>query len=156
LVQAALPPPDAEDTFLRSKLDLSERSRHLEAYKLHHDLLRIRRTDPVIAAAARKRPEGAVISHHAFVLRYAGNAGDDRLLVINLGRDLDLTPVPEPLLAPPKGGRWETQWSSEAVGYGGLGTRPLRPHSTWHIPGEAAVLLRSEIRPTDDAPDDDR
>lgn len=155
-VQAALPHPDAEDTFMRSKLDLSERSRHAEAYALHRDLLAIRRTDPVIAAAAGRRPEGAVIAPHAFVLRYAGNAGNDRLLIVNLGSDLDLTPVPEPLLAPPTGRHWEPQWSSEAVAYGGQGTPPLRPHSTWHIPAEAAVLLRAQIGPPDDAPDDDR
>ena len=155
-VQAVLPPPDAEDTFMRSKLDLSERSRHAEAYALHRDLLAIRQTDPVIAAAARRRPEGAVIAQQAFLLRYAGDAGNDRLLIVNLGSDLDLAPAPEPLLAPPAGRHWEPQWSSEAVAYGGQGTPPLRPHSTWHIPGEAAVLLRSQIGPPDDAPDDDR
>ncbi|MCA1562827.1 MAG: DUF3459 domain-containing protein [Acidobacteria bacterium] len=155
-VQAALPAPDAVDTFMRSKLDLSERGRHVEAYRLHCDLLAIRRTDPVIAEAARRRPEGAVIAHDAFVLRYAGNAGDDRLLIVNLGAELDLSPAPEPLLAPPSGRHWQLQWSSEALEYGGQGTPPIRPHAIWHIPGEGAVLLRSEIGPPAGAPDDDR
>jgi maltooligosyltrehalose trehalohydrolase len=52
--------------------------------------------------------------------------------------------VPEPLLAPPAGSRWALQWSSEAPKYGGGGTAPVRPHSYLHIPGEAAILLRSE------------
>jgi maltooligosyltrehalose trehalohydrolase len=91
-----------------------------------------------------------VIASDAFVLRYQGGADGDRLLVVNLGCDLDLRPVPEPLLAPPCGTRWELLWSSESPRYGGSGTPPLRPHSHLHVPGESAVLLRSEAGPIDD------
>ena len=69
------------------------------------------------------------------MLRYQGGGDGDRLLVVNLGCDLDLTPVPEPLLAPPADSRWVVQWSSEAPGYGGGGTPPVRPHSYVHMPG---------------------
>jgi maltooligosyltrehalose trehalohydrolase len=74
------------------------------------------------------------------VLRYFGEA-DDRLLVVNLGCDLDLAPSSEPLLAPPRGARWASLWSSESPRYGGQGTPPLETTSKWHIPGEAAVLV---------------
>jgi maltooligosyltrehalose trehalohydrolase len=143
-VQAALPNPDDEETFLKCKLDPDERERNAGAYRLHRDLLEIRRTDAAIAAGCVRRPDGAVLTADAFVLRFDGGGAEDRLLLVNLGRDLELTPIPEPLLAPPEGCRWRLGWSSEHVAYGGLGESPLHPHPTWRIPGEAALLLEPE------------
>src|SRR4029453_9735814 len=140
----ALPSPSDEATFQRSKLDHGERDRHADAFALHRDLLQLRHTDPVIRRAGEKRPEGAVVDTGAFILRYQGGVDGDRLLVVNLGCDLDLLPLPAPLLAPPAGCRWVVQWSSASVRYGGQGTPPLRPHSQLHLPGESALLLRSE------------
>jgi maltooligosyltrehalose trehalohydrolase len=75
------------------------------------------------------------------VLRYFGG-GEDYLLVVNLGCDLNLGVAPEPLLAPPGPDGWSLVWSSESVSYGGNGTPPLHSESEWRIPGEAAVLLK--------------
>ena len=141
-VQAAIPDPDDESAFRRCKLDPAERSTNAPIYNLHRDLLRIRRTDEVLGAADTDL-DGAVLSSESFVIRYMSGAGD-RLLIVNLGPDLELSPVPEPLVAPPAGQRWCLQWSSEAVAYGGLGRAPLHPHPSWHIPGEAAVFLRPQ------------
>ena len=87
---------------------------------------------------------------NAFVLRYFEEAGDDRLLLINLGRDLHFNPAPEPLLAPPEGQRWDLVWSSEDVRYGGCGTPRLDGKENWRIPGEAAVFLRPTQAPDQD------
>jgi maltooligosyltrehalose trehalohydrolase len=85
-----------------------------------------------------------VLGPDAFVLRFFGGEADgDRLLLVNLGCDLDSSPRPEPLLAPPSGMHWTLVWTSEAVPYGGQGTPPLRVHSTLYLPGESAVLLKS-------------
>jgi maltooligosyltrehalose trehalohydrolase len=150
-VFAALPEAVSEEGFTRSILDHGERERHAGVYALHRDLLHLRRDDVVLRAAQCRRPDGAVLAAGAFLLRYQGPAADgDRLLIVNLGCDLDLRPVPEPLLAPPGGCRWELQWSSEAVRYGGHGTPPLRIHSHLHVPGESAVLLRSAPGPVED------
>ena len=73
---------------------------------------------------------------------------------MNLGGDLDLRPVPEPLLAPPAGCRWQLLWSSEAPAYGGGGTPPVRPHSHLHLPSAAAILLGSEPGAIEDDHDD--
>jgi maltooligosyltrehalose trehalohydrolase len=142
-VQAALPDPVDIETFRRCKLDFAERQSNASAYRMHRDLLEIRRTDDTISRAARRTVDGAVLSPDSFVLRYRGESGGDRVLIVNLGPDLELAPVPEPLLAPPAGLRWELQWSSESVAYGGLGRASLSPHPSWHIPGETAVLLRA-------------
>jgi maltooligosyltrehalose trehalohydrolase len=151
----ALPSPVAEATFERCRLDLSERERHVESMALHADLLALRRSDPVIARAGRHRVDGATIAPEAFVLRYFGGDDGDRLLVVNLGCDLELAQAPEPLLAPPAGACWRLQWSSESVRYGGNGTAPLHSDAEWHIPGETAVLLIPDECPAEDADNDD-
>jgi maltooligosyltrehalose trehalohydrolase len=147
-VGPALPSPVDETTFQRCQLDQTERTTHAEAYALHADLLRLRRTDPAIARP--ERVDGAVLSPEAFVLRFFGGPGRDRLLVANLGPQAALSPIPEPLLAPPAGRRWQLAWSSESVKYGGQGTPPLRPHPEWQLAPESAVLFSAE---PDDAAD---
>ena len=135
--------PGDPSTFERCKLDHSERKTHHEIYDLHRDLLKLRREQSVFRAQKKRGIDGAVLSPEAFVLRYFGEDGDDRLLLVNLGIDLHLNPAPEPLLAPPDHSEWETLWSSEDPKYGGLGTSPLDTEENWRIPGHAAVLLNS-------------
>jgi maltooligosyltrehalose trehalohydrolase len=141
--QAALPDPTSRLTFERSKLDPAERERHGEAYALHVDLLRLRREDPVFRARGAGKVDGAVLGPEALALRFfdADAQPCDRLLCLNLGRDLALPTLAEPLLAPPKGARWTLLWSSEAVRYGGGGTRELDPAAGWFVPGHAAVVF---------------
>ena len=122
-MQARLRDPADPETFARSKLDLSERQRHAGMSALHRDLLRLRHEDPVFQAQRRGGLDGAVLGPEALVLRFFGAQADDRLLVVNLGRDLPLQPASEPLLAPPKGMVWKTLWSSEDPRYDGGGTR---------------------------------
>jgi maltooligosyltrehalose trehalohydrolase len=86
------------------------------------------------------RIDGAVLTDTAMVLRYFGQE-EHLLLILNLGADLDLTPAPEPLLAPPGPDQWSVIWSSESIAYGGQGTPSLWPEPRWRILGEAAVLL---------------
>jgi maltooligosyltrehalose trehalohydrolase len=147
-VGSALPSPVARETFDRCKLDQGERRTHAEAYALHADLLRLRRADRVIIDP--DRVDGAVLAHDAFALRLFGGEAGDRLLIVNLGRDLALSPIPEPLLAPPAGRQWRLVWSSEAVRYGGHGTPPLRPHPEWRLAAESAVLFSAEAQSDDD------
>jgi maltooligosyltrehalose trehalohydrolase len=138
--------PNDPKTFERSKLDHSERERHAEVYALHCDLLRLRRTDPVINSQRKGSFDGAVLSQHAFVLRFFGERGNDRLLLFNFGLDLHLNPAPEPLLAPPEGKLWEMLFSTEDPAYGGSGTPPLETEKNWRIPGYAAVVMKPEAR----------
>ena len=140
-MQGRFADPTDPQTFKRCKLDMSECRRHAHAYALHRDLLNLRRKDPVFHAQRPLGVDGAVLGQAAFVLRFFDARGDDRLLVINFGRDLRLDPSPEPLLAPPKDSVWEVLWSSEDPDYGGDGTPPLDTEENWRIPGEAAVAL---------------
>jgi maltooligosyltrehalose trehalohydrolase len=139
-MQACLADPGDPKTFEHCKLDFSERERHAAIYALHRDLLQLRRTDPVFYSPRHRGVDGAVLAAHAFVLRFFGE-GEDRLLLVNFGRDLHLDPAPEPLLAPPQDQSWRILWSTEDVRYGGNGTPAVEDDDGWHIPGEAAVAL---------------
>jgi maltooligosyltrehalose trehalohydrolase len=132
--------PDARNTFERCKLDLSERDTHHAAVALHRDLLKLRREDPVFSAERADGLDGAVIGPEAFVLRFFSADGDDRLLVVNLGRALEAT-MAEPLLAPPQSAAWRVAWSSEAPRYGGDGTPEVDWTLRWKLPGHVAVVL---------------
>jgi maltooligosyltrehalose trehalohydrolase len=137
--EAGLPNPGELATFERCKLDMSEREKHAEAYALHRDLLKLRREDPVFRA--QTRVDGAVLGPEAFVLRFFGGGGDDRLLIVNFAVELPLAVMAEPLLAPPPGKRWQKIWSTEEPAYGGSGMPPLETRENWVLPGRAAAVL---------------
>ncbi|WP_114952673.1 malto-oligosyltrehalose trehalohydrolase [Sphingosinicella terrae] len=147
LAEVDLPAPHDRATFERCRLDHGERERgaHAKGLRMHRDLLRIRREDKVLRIRERRQLDGAVIGAEALLLRWFGERGDDRLLLVNLGRDYDLPTVAEPLLAPPEDRDWSLVWSSENPAYGGRGTvRPQSEDGSWHIAGHSALLLRAD------------
>jgi maltooligosyltrehalose trehalohydrolase len=139
-----IPDPSAPETFAACRLDHAEREAHPEVYALHRDLLALRRSDPVLRQQGAGGLDGAVLGGDAFVLRYTGRDASDRLVVVNLGPDLDLDPIPEPLLAPPAEGPWSVAWSSEAAAYGGRGVVPLPPDGGWALPAECTLFLKPD------------
>ena len=134
--------PGNPTTFQKCKLDFAERDQHAALYAMHKDLIRMRRQDPVFRMQGRSGLDGAVLGAEAFVLRYFGGDGDDRLLLVNLGRDVHLDPAPEPLLAPPEGQEWMLAWSTEEIRYGGSGTYAPDTEENWRLPGHAALVMR--------------
>ncbi|MGA7260720.1 MAG: malto-oligosyltrehalose trehalohydrolase [Stellaceae bacterium] len=139
-MRAELADPGDIDTFRRSVIDLGDRQRHASIYALHRDLLELRRTDPVLG----QRPcriDGAALTDEAWMLRFFSQSGADRLLIVNLGRDLLLGPAPEPLLAPIEGQAWRLLWSSEAPVYGGSGGPAQDAVGDWLISGQSATVL---------------
>ncbi len=150
-IQAQLTDPADRQTFERSKLDLTERQKNAPIYALHRDLIRLRREDKALRAPKRGEFDGAVLGAGVFVLRYFSTEGD-RLLVVNLGRDYQLDPAPEPLLAPPEGMKWKITWTSDDPRYGGIGTPALDTIENWRIPGQTTVLLTPAEGPADTIP----
>jgi maltooligosyltrehalose trehalohydrolase len=134
--------PASFETFESSRLDHSEVRQHAGIYALHRDLLRLRREDPVISRQGEDGLDGAVLSPDCFLVRFfsAGHL-EDRILLVNLGVDLEFRPAPEPLLAPPPSRQWTRLWSTDDSEYGGCGTPPVEPDEGSRIPGRAAVLL---------------
>ena len=132
--------PSDRNTYETCKLDWNERTQHEEAWRLHHDLLKLRRTDPVFAAQDKSKLHGAVIGPEQFLLRWLDADGADRLLIVNLGRDFAWHPASEPLIAAPLHKRWQLMFSSEDELYGGSGTAMLNTKD-WYLPGHAAIVL---------------
>ena len=139
--QAQVPDPASEDTFRRSKLDAAEREKQHRIYRFHQELLSLRREDPVIGAQRRDSLDGAVLGPEALVVRFFGEAGDDRLLVLNWGQDLQYSPAPEPLLAAPSGRLWRLLWSSDHPDYGGAGILNPCSGGEWHLPAGSATVF---------------
>jgi maltooligosyltrehalose trehalohydrolase len=148
-VRSRLPRPDDPATFQKCKLDFTEREKHAEIYQLHRDLLCLRRNDPVLNTRNAGRIAAATIGADALLLRWIAKTGDDRLLLVNFGRDLHYEPAPQPLLAPPRNRAWQMLWSSENPTYGGTGTPAVDTPQGWKLPGEAAVLLCSGAKVDD-------
>lgn len=133
--------PHDRSTFTRCTLDREERRRNSHLVALHRDLLKLRRDDPVFRAQRSDWIHGAVLGPEAFVVRFFAEPQGDRLILVNLGRALTLRPNPEPLLAPPRSGRWEMLWCSDDPKYLGPGCPPIRTAGSWNIPGHCAVVM---------------
>ena len=139
------PDPGDASTFERSKLDNAPRSSDHPAWRMHRDLIKLRREDPVFQAQQKGAVDGAVLAADTFVLRFFGGAHGDRLLLINLGLDRYLDAEPEPLLAPPQSADWKLLWSSENPIYGGGGIPALKTNDNWRIPGHGALVMTSAL-----------
>ena len=148
-MMSCLQDPCAKETFEASKLDWTDAERNNRILDLHRDLLQIRREDPVFSSWKRGEYDAAILTDRALVIRRFSDDHGDRLLIVNLDRDLHLNPAPEPLLAPEEGRWWEVLLSTEDPKYGGCGTAIPDTDENWRIPGNAALLLKSVIRPAD-------
>jgi maltooligosyltrehalose trehalohydrolase len=136
--------PGKEGTFAKCKLDWRERAQNSTMLALHRDLLALRRSDPTVRSQGQWGLDGAVLGTEALIMRLFGEReSEDRLLIVNIGRDQQLVPAPEPLLAPPEGTRWCALWSSEDPRYGGQGMPPPDSDEGWELRGESAVLLEA-------------
>ena len=142
----AVDPGDAS-TFDRSKLDHALRQPGNPVWRMHRDLIKLRREDPVFQAQQKGAVDGAVLAADTFLIRFFGGAEGDRLVLINFGLDLHLDPSPEPLLAPPEGAAWKLIWSSENPAYGGGGTPALETDDNLKIPGHATFVMTSAMPP---------
>ena len=152
-VRECMPLPHDQTTFERSRLNWDEWDAHVDSRHLHADLIALRRADRAFNQQARGSVDGAVLEAEAFALRYATpDAADERLVLVNLGRDLVTSSFAEPLLAPPQGHRWRVSWSSESPRYGGCGT-PDVLQSGWRIPGHTALVLKPEREDVGDRAD---
>jgi maltooligosyltrehalose trehalohydrolase len=139
--QSAIDDPASLSTFEKCKLDFAERAEHADIYRFHRDVLALRRTDPVFRAQRRGSVDGAVLGPNAFVLRFFGGAEGDRLVIVNLGKQIDGTSIAEPLLAPPAEGSWRECFNSEDVQYSGAGAPPLAIDQGFGLPAECTLVL---------------
>jgi maltooligosyltrehalose trehalohydrolase len=143
-MQERLPAPHDPATWARCRLDWGEWESGAPPVRLHRDLLALRRSEP---AFRQQRPfalDGAVLGPEVLALRYhTDQPAHDRLLLVNIGVDVTVPSIAEPLVAPPPGHYgWGVQWSSEHPDYGGLGTPDVVNSEGWRVPGHSAIVLQ--------------
>jgi maltooligosyltrehalose trehalohydrolase len=138
-----LPKPGDAEVFQRLKLDDDERAADSKLYRLHRDLLRVRRDDDVLrrVGTADVVVESSAPSAHVLLVRYVASDAH-RLLIVNLADD-HLSPMNDPLYAPPPSSSWVVEWSSENPAYGGCGEAPFVAAGRWLIRGGSATLLKA-------------
>jgi maltooligosyltrehalose trehalohydrolase len=129
----------------RCIVDFSERDERRAIYDLHRDLLTLRRNDVIFYRQRNDLLDGTSFDAERLALRYFGDAGDDRLLIVNFGPDHFMTPVPHPLVAPPRGRRWEVLWTTEHPRYGATSLPEVVFTEGLRLPAESAIVFRAVI-----------
>ncbi len=144
-MQDRLPTPSDRSTFESSKLERRGAPEHEPVLRLHRDLLTLRRADPVLAelGTAAVNVEASALTDDVLVLRYQRSDGASRLLVFNLGTELRLPLMNDPLLAAPVDQDWHAVWSSDRPDYGGPGVVDFLHDVPWRIPGRSATFCEA-------------
>lgn len=132
--------------FARSTLPAVATARDAHIDALYRRLLAMRRDDGTLGQAARS-VHGATRGPHVLLLRFCGTTpAADRLLVINLSHDVNLAPLPQPLVAPPDGHEWQMLFCSEALEFGGSGAARCEPPTHVVATGHAATVFAPRVR----------
>ena len=143
-----MPVPADIATFERSKLNWTDRQNNDHIVALYRDLLRLRRDHVAFASQPSVKDaclDGSCLSNTALVLRYLTDwTEDERLLIVNFGRDVEVNSFADPLLAPPEEAQWELAWSSEDFAYGGGGIRPFDLQRRWTLPADSALVFSAK------------
>jgi maltooligosyltrehalose trehalohydrolase len=142
--RAAIPDPQAESTFLASKLRLGEREHNAGIVALYRDLLTLRRNDAVLASGDRRATRAAPIGVHAIAL-HRRRGDDHRVLIANFGAELTVDTDAVEHLAGLRDREWTPLLSTADAIYGGSGDAPLVERTSAGprlvVPARAAVLF---------------
>jgi maltooligosyltrehalose trehalohydrolase len=136
---ALRPPGTSLDECGACRLDHDLTADQQRVWTMTRDLLALRRSD---FSGTHTSRAGATLSDRVLLLRHRGEGpAAERLLVINLGPDMNLAGIAEPLLAPPEHRQWAVRWSSEERRYGGSGVAVSAPPDRLFATGHAATVF---------------
>jgi maltooligosyltrehalose trehalohydrolase len=142
-LRESIPDPQAEETFLRSRLDWEERDRqpHSGILALYRTLLEMRRTHPALRARSRGSMRVEPIGPGALAIRRAG--GDATLLVVvNLKGEMRVDLCGSDVTVPADGRHWRYLLSTEEARFGGDGNwGTLEADGSLHLSVPGAVLF---------------
>lgn len=141
------PQPHRQEYFQRSCLDHSQRYTHASIYRLHKDLISLRKRDGVLKQQDVTKLEWTPVGHEALAYRFFSDEEGDRLLVLNLGRDI--APVdyhPNPLLVPPKDCYWKLLLATESSIYGGEGVNDPDAQGEWIFLSESGYFFTARSK----------
>ena len=116
----SIPDPQAESTFLASKLRLDERERHEGIYALYKTLLKMRREDGVLRHNDRQKTHASAISAEIVAVhRWWGT--EQRLLIANFGPEVQLAVRDIEAFAPMYERPWKLLCATTEREFGGTG-----------------------------------
>jgi len=141
-----IPDPQAEQTFLRSRLDWSEREHppHAGVLALYRKLLALRTTHPALRRHTRESFSVTAFGEGALALRRRGADGEELLLVACLAGELTVPLASHAVSAPPAGRVWGLTLATEEVRFGGSGGwGRLETDGVLQLPGPGAVVLHA-------------
>jgi maltooligosyltrehalose trehalohydrolase len=130
--------PLARSTFEGCRLHRRPEDGDTPSWTLHRDLLALRLA---LRTAPARQVDASAPTPDLLLMRRM-NPLDDYLIVVNLGTDIDIAPLADPLVAPPADADWHLVWSSEHADYGGSGA-PALERDRWIIAGHSTAVLSS-------------
>ncbi len=141
-MRETIPDPQAETTFLASKLGWSEVETHAGTLALYRELLRLRRADPVLSVNDRNRSNAFAASAQIVVV-HRWNGDDHRVLVANAGQSVAMPCAWLERVEGGPGDTWELLLSTDEARFGGEGREPvIEPnHRTLTMPPRTAMLF---------------
>ena len=140
----SIPDPQAEATFLASKLDLGERRSNAPIYRLYQELLALRRGDLVLSTGDRAGTRTFAVGAQIIVVhRWSGTA--HRVLVANFGAAASLPLDETQGLEATAGADWRLLLSTANERFGGNGREAglcgSEPHRHLRVPARSAAIF---------------
>ena len=146
-MRAKIPDPQAERTFLDSKLRWDERGRepHRGILELHRALLRLRRNEPALRTPSRKGFSVDAVGEKTLAIRRSAESGETILAVIHFGEALKLDLGAGTATRSAPAARWAPVLWTEEERFGGTGPGEIAgPDGTMLVmSGPGAVVLRA-------------
>ena len=138
-LRETIPDPQAEATFLGSRLRLEERHRHAGIHRLYRDLLHRRLVDPVQRHNDRTRTRAVALGADLLAV-HRWWQGEHRLLLANLGaaRTIDLADIPDL-----PGLDWQVSLATSDPEFDGSGDPVTLDRHTVSVPARTALILAS-------------
>ncbi len=145
--QREIPDPQAEQTFFDSKLNFAERREGVgeQIYRLHRELLALRRTDEVVGRCDRDDMT-AIAANESLLLVHMRRGGEERLIVANAGVGIDATPAATSVRRDLVSRQWEKVLSTDERRFGGSDDQVRFDARLVSLPPYSVVLLRAKRR----------
>lgn len=139
----SIPDPQAESTFLSSKLNLAERDRNPGIYMLYKRMLSLRASDAVMKHNDRMKTRASAISAEMVAVhRWWGT--EQRLMIANFGPEVRFPVGDVEALEPIVNRPWNVMLSTTSEEFGGSGVKPeatgVLGRKVVHVPARSAVI----------------
>jgi maltooligosyltrehalose trehalohydrolase len=143
----AIPDPQAEQTFMASKLNLAERytGSGAETHRLYAELLALRSRDAVLSRYDRTAMR-AFVCHESLLLVHAWHGRDHRLAALNTGVAIDASPAALGIDAALPAMSWRCVITTDERRFGGSGDDARFDADLVSLPPQSVTWLSARER----------